>query len=313
MAASNTVATVAPDRVNLVDKYEARRGLFALLEHVADTACTDTDKHLNEIRAADRKEWDICFACDCARQQRLASARRADQQNAFWNATAELLKLFRVAQKLDQFLHFIFCFFDSGDVAKRDLVLVSREHARFRFAEIKRAFSGHADLLAKQEIEHEQEQGYWQKAHHGLREHVRFRLDRGLNAGVGKLFLQIICEIWIDRGSKRHRLRRRRAHSLADVRAAQCLRRPAILYHQLERIIFVVSNLLVFQQLEKTIIRHVFNRLHSSPVKEHRHRNQTESDHDENNAAPIKIGFAPARFIFLLRVAIELRHKTVNG
>src|SRR5206468_3129051 len=244
-----------------------------------------------------------------ARQQRLAGAGRADHQDALGNAATELLKFFRVAQKLDELLHFILGFLNPSDIAERDFIFVTREHARLGFPEIKRAFSGHADLLAKQEVKHEQEQGYWQKANHRLRQHVGFRLDRGLNAGVGKLFLQIICEIQIDRGSKWHRLRRRRAHTLTDVSTAQGLRRPAILYHKLERIIFVANDLFVFQQLEKTIIRHVFDRLHSSPVKEHCHRNQTESDHDENNAAPIKIGLAPARFILLLRVAIELRHK----
>ncbi len=124
-----------------------------------------------------------------------------------------------------------------------------------------------------------------------------------------KLFLQVIREIQIDGGPERHRLSGRRTHPLADVRAAERLRGPAVLDHQLERIIFVVNDLLVLQQLEKTIIRHVFNRLHASPVKEHRHRNQTESDHDENDAAPIKIGFAPAGPILLLGVAIELSHK----
>jgi len=87
------------------------------------------------------------------------------------------------------------------------------------------------------------------------------------------------------------------------------LRWPAILHHQLERIIFIVNDLLVFQQLEKTVIRHVFDRLHPAAVKDHRHRNQSESDHDENDAAPVKTGFASAVFILLLRVAIELSHK----
>src|SRR5260370_34100069 len=101
----------------------------------------------------------------------------------------------------------------------------------------------------------------------------------------------------------------RRTDSLADVSAAQCLCRSSVFYHQLERIILVINNLFVLQQLEKTVIRHVFDRLHPATIKEHRHRNQAESDHDENNAAPIKIALASARFILLLRVAIELRHK----
>ena len=67
-------------------------------------------------------------------------------------------EIFRVTQKLDELLHFVLCFLDTGDIAERDFVFVAGEHARLRFAEIKRAFPSHADLLAKQEIKHEQEQ-----------------------------------------------------------------------------------------------------------------------------------------------------------
>src|SRR5205814_10440554 len=95
---------------------------------------------------------------------------------------------------------------------------------------------------------------------------------------------------------------------LADVRATQRLRWPPILHNQLEWIIFIVNDLLVLQQLEKTVIRHVFDRLHPSPVKDHRHRNQSESDYDENDAAPVKTGLVAAVLILLLRVAIELGH-----
>jgi hypothetical protein len=206
-------------------------------------------------------------------------------------------------------LYFVFCFLDTGDIAKCDFVFVAGEHARFRFAEIKSAFPSHADLLAKQEVEHQQEKGDRQKTDHGLSKHVRFRLDGGLDAGRGQFFLQIIRETQINRRSKRNLLGGRRTHSLADVSAAQGLSRPAILYHQLERIVFVVNNLLVLQQFEKPVIRHVFHRLHSAAIKEHRHGDQTEGDHNENDATPIKIGFAPPVSVLPLRVAIELGHK----
>src|SRR5437870_611105 len=299
---------MAPNGVDLVDEYDARRGFFALLEHVADAACANANKHFNKVGAADGKEGDIGLACDGARQQRLARARRADHQHALGNAAAEFLKFFRVTQKLDELLHFIFCFLNTGDITKCDLILVPGEHPRFRFAEIKRAFSSHPDLLAKQEIKHQQEKGDRQETNHGLREHVGFRFDGGLHAGRSEFFLQIVRETQIHGGSKRHRLRWRWPYSLTDVSPAQCLRWPAVLYHQLERIIFVVSDLLIFQQLEKTVIRHVFDRLHPAAVKEHRHRNQTKSDHDKYDAAPIEIGFVSPGLIFPLRVAIELSH-----
>ena len=194
MAAAYAVPAVTPDGVNFVDKYDARCGFLALLEHVANTACANADKHFNKVRAADGKEGNIRFACNRACQQRLACARRADHQDALGDAAAKFLEFFRITQKLDELLHFVFGFLDTGDVAKCDLVLVPSQHARFGFAEVKRAFASHADLLAKQEIKHQQEQGDWQKPNDGLREHVRFRFDGGLHAGGSEFLLQIVCE-----------------------------------------------------------------------------------------------------------------------
>ena len=129
----------------------------------------DADKHLDEVRAADGEEWNVRFAGDGPREQRLSSAGRADQQHAFGNAAAEFLEFFRVAQELDEFLHFILGFLDAGDVLERDLVLIARQHARLRLAEIQRTLAGHADLLAEKEIKHEEEKRDRQKADQRLR------------------------------------------------------------------------------------------------------------------------------------------------
>src|ERR1700730_16191233 len=130
MAAADAMPAMPADRVNLVDENNAGRGFLALFEHVAHARGADTDEHLDEIRTADREERHVGFARDRARQQRFAGTRRSDQQNTLWNATAELLKLLRIAQELDQLLDFVFRFFDAGDVSKRDLIFVAREHSR---------------------------------------------------------------------------------------------------------------------------------------------------------------------------------------
>ena len=106
---------------------------------------------------------------------------------SFWN-------FFGIAQELDELLHFILCFLDAGDILERDLVLVPGKHARLRFAEIEGAFPGHADLLAEQEVKHEQEKRDGEEPDHGLRKHVRLRLDRRLNARCREFFLQISGE-----------------------------------------------------------------------------------------------------------------------
>src|SRR5438045_8497368 len=109
---------MTPNCVNLVDENNARRRFFTLLEHVAHARCTDADKHLNEVRAADGKEWNVRLARNGTRKERFASARRPDHQDAFWNASAEFLKFFRIAQKLDELLHFFLCFLDTYEILK---------------------------------------------------------------------------------------------------------------------------------------------------------------------------------------------------
>src|SRR4029434_1480957 len=163
---------MTPDRVNLVDKDDARSGFLALLEHVANARDTHADKHFNEIRPTDRKERDICFSRDGARQECLASAGRPDQKNPLRNAAAELLEFLGITQELDELLHFILRFLDAGDIAKCDLVLVPGKHARFRFPAIEGAYTRHADLLAEQEVKHEQEQGDGEETDHSLRKHI---------------------------------------------------------------------------------------------------------------------------------------------
>jgi hypothetical protein len=125
VTAANAVTAMASHRVDLIDKDYAGRGLLPLVEHVTHTRGAHADKHLNKVRAADGKKRDVRFSRNSARKKRLASARRADHQHALRNAAAEFLKFFRITQKLDKLLHFIFCFLDAGDIAKCDFVFVA--------------------------------------------------------------------------------------------------------------------------------------------------------------------------------------------
>src|SRR6516162_1824844 len=172
MSAAHAVAAVTTYRIDFVDENDARRGFLSLLKHVADARSADTDEHLHEIRAADGKERHVSFTRDGACQQGLASAGRADHQHPLGNTATEFLKFFRITQELDQLLHFVLGFLYAGDVAKRDLVLITGQHPRLGFTEVQRAFTGHPDLLAEKEIQHQKEKRDWQETHHGLRKHV---------------------------------------------------------------------------------------------------------------------------------------------
>ena len=107
-----------PDRVELVDEDDARRLRLRLLEEVAHARRADADEHLDELGAADREERHARLARDRAREQRLAGARRADQQHALRDASAEALEALRVAQELDDLLELGLRLLDAGDVVR---------------------------------------------------------------------------------------------------------------------------------------------------------------------------------------------------
>src|SRR5438132_1529377 len=89
VSAANTVTAMTADSVDFVDENDAGRGFLALLEHIADAARADADKHFHEIGAADGEARNVGFAGDRAGEQSFAGARRADQQYAFRNSAAE--------------------------------------------------------------------------------------------------------------------------------------------------------------------------------------------------------------------------------
>ena len=126
VAAAEAGAAMTTDGVDLVDEDDAGRVLLALLEEVAHAGGADADEHLDEVRAADREERNVGFASDGARQERFAGSRRAHQQDALGDPAAELLKLLRLLQEVDDLLELFLRFIDAGHVTERDFLLCRR-------------------------------------------------------------------------------------------------------------------------------------------------------------------------------------------
>ena len=120
VAAAEASATVAADGVDLIDEDDARRVLLGLLEHVADAAGADADEHLDEVGTGNGEERHIGLAGDGAREQRLAGAGRADQQQTARNAPAEPLEFAGVAQKFDDLLKIQLGLVDAGHILEGD-------------------------------------------------------------------------------------------------------------------------------------------------------------------------------------------------
>ncbi len=156
MTATQPGTTMTAHSVDLVDEDDARRMLFRLLEHVANTARTDTDEHLDEIRARDGEERHLGFARDRLGQQGLTGPGRTDHQNTARNTAAQALELTRIAQELDEFMNLFLGFITASDIGKGSLDLVFGKQACLALAEAHRAAlaSGAALHLPHEEHEH---------------------------------------------------------------------------------------------------------------------------------------------------------------
>ena len=110
----------AADGVNLVDEDDGRGDLRRLLEQIAHAARADADEHLDEIGAGDGEERHAGLARDGLGQQRLAGARRADEQRALGQLCADGGIFLRVMQEVDDLDERFLGLVLSGDVGKRD-------------------------------------------------------------------------------------------------------------------------------------------------------------------------------------------------
>ncbi len=120
VAAAEAGATVAADRIDLVDEDDAGRILLGLLEHVAHARGAHADEHLDEVRARNGEERYVGLARDRAREQCLAGSGRPHQQHAARNAPAEPLEFSGIAQELDDLLQILLGLVDARDVLEGD-------------------------------------------------------------------------------------------------------------------------------------------------------------------------------------------------
>ena len=70
-------ATCTTNRIDLIDKHDARCVLFGLFKHVAHTRCTHANEHLNKVRTGNGEEWNTSLACNGTGQKRFTCTWRA--------------------------------------------------------------------------------------------------------------------------------------------------------------------------------------------------------------------------------------------
>ncbi len=133
--AAEAGAAVPADGVDFVDEDDARRVGLALFEEVAHPRGADADEHLDEIGSRHREERPARLAGDRLGEQRLAGARRPDQQRTLGQPPAEPGELLRILQELDDLLQLDLGLVGTGNVGEGDLGGVAGEDLGLRLAE----------------------------------------------------------------------------------------------------------------------------------------------------------------------------------
>src|SRR5262249_61911424 len=122
MPAAEAGAPAAADRVDIVHEDDTGGVLLALLKQVADPGGADADEHLDEVRPRDGEKGRVRLARDRFREERLAGAGRANQEDTLRDLPAELLELLGIPQELDDLSKLLLGLVDAGDVLKGDLI-----------------------------------------------------------------------------------------------------------------------------------------------------------------------------------------------
>ena len=135
VTAAQTGTTLTTDRINLINKDDARCVFLGLLEHIAHTASTDADKHFHEIGTGNTEEWHLCFAGNRFGQQGFTGTGATGQQNTTRHTSAQALIAVGGFQVINDFLHFFFGFITTGYIGKSHPVGVFIQQFGTAFAE----------------------------------------------------------------------------------------------------------------------------------------------------------------------------------
>src|SRR5262249_22192456 len=149
VATAQASAALAADGIQLIYKDDARRGLLRAVEEVAHTAGADADQHLYELRAGHREEGDVRLASHRLGEQRLTSARRADQQHALGQLAAQTRVALRILEELHHLLQIGLGLIHTCHISKCRLGLAAHVDTGAALAETEDAALGLAGAAAE--------------------------------------------------------------------------------------------------------------------------------------------------------------------
>ena len=196
VVAAHAVVPGFADGVDLVDEHDAGGHLGRLLKEVPDAAGAHAHEHLHEVGAGDGEKRDVGFAGHSLGQQRLAGARRADQQRALGELRADLRVLLGVVQEVDDLCQGLLGLVLAGHILEGDAGGLLHIHLGVGLAHAAdAAHSSHAALFrhpAHDQGEHQEDQ---HKGQHVAHQHGQHRVHRGLILLVDALHPILVQEI----------------------------------------------------------------------------------------------------------------------
>ena len=172
-----------------------------MFEQVAHAACANANKHFDEIRAGNRKERNIGFACNRLRQESFSTTRLPRQQNSAWNASAKFAEALWVLQKFNNFLNFFLRFLNASDIVEGDIDIFFVRDSVATFAERSEhsawtAAASIAHAACDQEPKHSQNQETRSECQQQLHKHALPDLFLPLDSRSCQLLANPIVIAW---------------------------------------------------------------------------------------------------------------------
>ena len=185
MTTAHAVTTMATNRVNLINEDQTRSVLFALFEHVANTAGTHTDEHFDKVRSADRKEWNVRLTGNRTSEKSLTRSRRTYHQNTFRDLSTERLELTRVPKEINDFEQLFLGLLNSSNIFEGHLLLIHRKHLGFGLPKAHRPLTCRLHLMAEKEEDQRDQKKDRKEAQHHLPKSIVLAagFDVGFNQG----------------------------------------------------------------------------------------------------------------------------------
>ena len=125
VAAAEACASLTSNRIDLVDKNDARCVFLCLFEQVSDSGRTYTYEHFHEVRTAYRKERHSCFSGCRSGDIGLTCSRRAYEQYTLRYPCTQIVVFGRMLQEVYYFFKFFLFLLKSCNVLECYLLEVT--------------------------------------------------------------------------------------------------------------------------------------------------------------------------------------------